>query len=72
MTKTTQPCSFVMLGETHEELTTGKTETQDNMRLLLSVYDSLNSLSKALNKMDYYQNSLCRNLSTLERIVREI
>ena len=53
MTKTVQSRSSVSLNETGKDLIINKPETEDNMSLLLSVFDSLNNLYKALYKLDY-------------------
>jgi len=45
MTKTIQPGSFVILGETNK--------AEDDISLLLSVYDNLNKFYEALNRLDY-------------------
>jgi hypothetical protein len=63
MTKTIQPCSWASLKkETEKDLTikkriekdsnAGNPETEDNMTLLFSVLDGLNTLHEKLNKLD--------------------
>jgi site-specific recombinase len=47
LTQTVQYCSWAFLNET------GKPETEENMRLLLSVYDSLNNLYERLSRLNY-------------------
>lgn len=49
MTQTVQPCSSVLIGK----LIIDKPEKDENSRLLLSVFDSLNNLYEKLNKLDY-------------------
>jgi len=53
MTQTTQPCSGASLNKAGTDLTKDKPETEDNMSLLLSVYDSLNNLCEKLSRLDY-------------------
>jgi len=71
MTKTIQPYSFAMLGEMKEDFTI-KTEIQENMKLLLSLYNSLINLYNALDKMDYASNNLCKELTELKNTVCNI
>jgi len=72
MTHTVQPNSVSMLSETNKNLTVNKDGTEDNIRDLLSIYDSLINLSKSLTKMDNVQNKLCEKLNRLESIVQNI
>jgi hypothetical protein len=53
MTQTVQPRSLVYLNETGKDLTLSKGETEDNMSLLLSLFDSLNNLYEKINRLDY-------------------
>jgi len=53
MTKTTQPRFLASLSEPGKDLTIDKPETEDNMSLLLSVYDGLNKLTEKLSRLDY-------------------
>jgi hypothetical protein len=55
MTRTIQPRSFACLNEAGKTLTINKPkpETEDNMSLLLSVFDSLNNLCEKLNRLNY-------------------
>ena len=54
MTHTVQPRSLASLSEPRKDLPIRKPEeTEDNMSLLLSVYDSLNNLCEKLNRLDY-------------------
>ena len=53
MTQTTQPCSRITLNETRKDLTMQKPETEDNMSLLFSVFDSLNNLCEKLSRLEY-------------------
>ena len=53
MTKTVQSRSSVLLNETGKDSIINEPETEDNMSLLLSVFDSLNNLYQALYKLDY-------------------
>ena len=64
MTHTVQPLPETVSGEI--------CKIKDNMNILLSVCDSLNNLSKALNRMDNIQNKLCEKLTRLENIVHNI
>jgi len=52
MTQTIQPSSRALI-ETGGELTENKPETEDNRRLLLDVFDSLNKLSERLCRLNY-------------------
>jgi len=52
MTKTIQPRSWALLSETGKDLTLKKPEAEDNMSLLLSVFDSLNTLHEMLFKLN--------------------
>jgi len=53
ITKTTQPRSWILFSEAKKNLKTSKPETEDNMRLLLSVFDSLNNLNEKLSRLNY-------------------
>jgi len=53
ITQTIQPRSWILLNETKKNPNKNTNETEDNMRLLLSVYDSLNNLSEKLNRLSY-------------------
>jgi hypothetical protein len=53
MTRTIQPCSWAYLSEAEKNLTLIKPETEDNVMLLLSVFDSLNKLCEKLNRLNY-------------------
>ncbi|MDR2923302.1 MAG: hypothetical protein LBU85_08180 [Treponema sp.] len=53
MTQTTQPRSWAVLSEARKDLTIKKPETEDNRSLLLSVFDSLNTLHEKLSRLDY-------------------
>jgi len=53
MTKTIQSCSRAALCATHKKLTIKKPETEDNMRLLLLICDSLNELYEKLSRLNY-------------------
>jgi len=57
MTQTTQFRSWASLNEADKDLTIDKTETEDNMSLLLSVFDSLNKLNDNLSRLDYVLKS---------------
>jgi len=72
MTRTVQPHSVSMLKETGKDLTGDKVETEFDISFLLSLEDSLINLSIALSKMDNVQNNLCKKLTKLEQIVRNI
>jgi len=61
MTYTVQPHSEAMSGI-----------TENDVCFLLYLQDSLTNLSIALKKMDNVQNNLCKKLTTLEHIVRNI
>jgi len=53
MAQTVQPRSWASLSETGKDLTIDKPEAEDDMSLLLQVYDSLNNLCEKLNRLDY-------------------
>ena len=53
MTHTTQPRSWVTLNEPGRDLAIQEPETEDNMSLLLSVFDSLNNLCEKLSRLEY-------------------
>jgi hypothetical protein len=53
MTQTVQPRSFAYLSEAEKDLNINKPEAEDNMSLLLSVFDSLNTLCEELSRLDY-------------------
>ena len=72
MTHTVQHNSAYMLSETDKNLTGNNGETEDDISLLLSVYDNLKNLSMALDRMDNIQNKLFKKLTKLEQIVHNI
>jgi len=51
MTQTTQPRSWAKLSEVGKDINL-KPETENNMDLLLSVFDSLNNLCESLSKLN--------------------
>jgi DNA-binding phage protein len=53
MTQTIQPCSCAYINETEKTLKINKPQTEDNMSLLLQVFDSLNKLYNTLNRLNY-------------------
>ena len=53
ITQTTQPCSRSTLNDPGKDLTINKPETEDNMDLLLSIYDGLNNIYEMLIRLDY-------------------
>jgi len=53
MTQTTQPCSWAVLNNADKGLTKNKPETEDNRKLLLSLFDSMNNLFEKLNRLNY-------------------
>jgi hypothetical protein len=53
MTQTTQPRSWAFIDGKRKDLPDKGGESEDNLSLLLSVYDSLNKLGERLNKLDY-------------------
>jgi hypothetical protein len=53
MAQTTQPCSWTFLNEEDKDLTVNKPEAEDNMSLLLQVFDSLNTLCEKLGRLNY-------------------
>jgi hypothetical protein len=53
MAQTIQPCSLTFLNKEDKGLTVNKQETEDNMSLLLQVFESLNTLCDKLNRLAY-------------------
>jgi len=53
MTQTAQPRSLACLQNAGQDLTIHKPEAEDNVTLLLSVYDSLNNLYEKLSRLHY-------------------
>jgi hypothetical protein len=56
MTQTVQPRSWTCLSERGKDLTVSKPykpETEDNLSLMLSLFDSLNDLSEKINRLNY-------------------
>jgi len=53
ITQTIQPRSWTLLCEASKDLTKNKLETEDNMSLLLKVFDNLNNLYEKLNRLNY-------------------
>jgi len=53
MTQTTQPCSWAVLNKTGKNPNINKPEMDDNGKLLLSVFDSLNNLCEKINRLNY-------------------
>jgi hypothetical protein len=51
MTQTAQSCSLAAINKAEENLTKNKSEKEDNVRLLLTIYDDLNELNDKLNKL---------------------
>ena len=51
MTQTTQYRSLAVLNEPGANPAKNKPETEDNMKLLLTVYDNLNELYERLNRL---------------------
>jgi Mg2+ and Co2+ transporter CorA len=51
MTQTTQDRSLAVLNEPGKNSAKNKSETEDNAKLLLTVYDNLNELYERLNKL---------------------
>jgi hypothetical protein len=72
LTHTVQHRSLALSSKAGKELIGDKGETEGSIGCLLSLCDSLNNLSKALNRLDNVQNKLCKKLITLERIVHNI
>jgi hypothetical protein len=54
MTKTTQPCSWALPCETGKDLNMNREpEDEDNMSLMLSLFDSLNQLYENLCGLEH-------------------
>ena len=58
MTKTIQVRSSALLNNAGKNLATSKPGTEDSIRLLLSLYDSLNILYEKLHRLDYLLNRI--------------
>jgi len=52
-TQTTQSRSLATLDETKKDSTATQPKTEDNERLLLTVYENLNELYEKLNRLTY-------------------
>jgi site-specific recombinase len=53
MTQTIQPRSLALLSETGKDLTIDKPEAEDNLSLLLQIFDNLNDLYEKLDRLRY-------------------
>jgi hypothetical protein len=53
LSQTIQSSSWASLSEAGKDLTIPKHETEDNISLLLQVFDSLNDLCEKLNRLNY-------------------
>jgi hypothetical protein len=53
MTRTIQPYSCAFFSEVDKTFEIGKYQTEDNISLLLQVFDSLNNLYEKLNRLNY-------------------
>ncbi|MDR2729658.1 MAG: hypothetical protein LBB81_02010 [Treponema sp.] len=53
MTQTIQSSLWASLNEAGKDLNQDKSEAEDNVSLLLSVFDSLNNLYATLSRLDY-------------------
>jgi hypothetical protein len=53
MTETIQPRSRVTLNNTEKYFTINKPQEEDNISLLLSIFDNLNNLYEKLNRLNY-------------------
>jgi hypothetical protein len=51
MTQTIQPCSWAVLNKADKGL--NNPEAEDNRKLLLSLFDSMNTLCEKLNRLNY-------------------
>jgi len=51
MTQTEQSCSLTVINKAENKPTQNKPEEEDNAKLLLAVYDSLDELYEKLNKL---------------------
>jgi hypothetical protein len=52
-TTTAQHCSWAVLNNASKYITKAKDDIEDNSRLLLSVFDSLNKLCEKLSRLEY-------------------
>jgi hypothetical protein len=53
MTITAQHRSLAVVSDTQKSITKAKNDIQDNNRLILSVFDSLNSLCEKLSRLEF-------------------
>jgi hypothetical protein len=53
ITQTIQSCSCVSFKEKDKDLTKIKPKEEDNMSLLLTIFDGLNNLYEMLNRLNY-------------------
>jgi hypothetical protein len=53
LTQTEQPRSLAFLHDAGKDLTIDKGETEDNMSLLLQIFDNLNTLCEKLSRLNY-------------------
>jgi hypothetical protein len=66
MTQTIQPCSLVLINNADKDITKSETvnfqfegfkledfQSEDNTRLLLSLFDSMNNLYEKLSRLNY-------------------
>jgi len=51
MTQTEQSCSLAVINKAENKSTQNKPEEEDNVKLLLAVYDSLDELYEKLNRL---------------------
>ena len=72
MTQTIQTSSATMLSETGKTLTEDKDKAEDNMRLMLSVLDSMTNICNELGRLDHFQNNFCERLVRLDCAVKKI
>jgi hypothetical protein len=60
-TQTTQSCSLTSLNDPGKDLTKNKPESEDNVDLLLSIFDGLNNLNEMINRLDYLTERINKN-----------
>jgi hypothetical protein len=52
-TQTVQSCSCISIKKKDKDLTEIKPEEEDNISLLLTIFDGLNNLYEVLNRLNY-------------------
>jgi len=67
MTQTVQPCSWALIHNRGEDITIPPKKTEDNMTLLIQVFDSLNILCEKLSRLNEVLQKKNRELNTCHK-----